>query len=130
MQLRNGASPTSPFLLMNPAQGEHQNGRLCRSALPPPRNTSSNLLRVDLRANGDADVGSGFRLRFRETGLGCGGRTQLSGSAELSSFELASPGFPRSPSAHAECEWVVMAPPGRRVQVDFLEQFYIHPSVG
>ena len=60
-QIRNGESDLSPFLLLNPDQGEHQNGRLCRSSIPPPRNTSSNLLRIDLKANGDSDVGSGFK---------------------------------------------------------------------
>ncbi len=76
-QVRNGPSSTSPFLLMNPAQGDHQNGRLCRSSFPPPRNTTSNFLRVRLRANGDADVGAGFRLSYREVSLGCGENVQL-----------------------------------------------------
>ncbi len=59
--VRNGPDPDSPFVLLNRDQGEHQNGRLCRSTLPRARNTSTNFLRVELKANGDDNVGSGFR---------------------------------------------------------------------
>ncbi len=129
LTVRNGPHPDSPFILLNQEQGEHQNGRLCRSSLPQPRNTSSNFLRVELKANGDSDVGEGFRMRFRENGLGCGGEIQLlPGAADLSEYELSSPNYPRSPMAHAECVWRVTAPPGQRIQLDFLDQFYIHNS--
>ena len=49
LMLRNGASASSPFLLVNQAQGEHQNGRLCLNTLPSTRNTTSNVLSIQAR---------------------------------------------------------------------------------
>ena len=52
----------SPFILMNPAQGEHQNGRLCQSTTPPKRNTTSNLLYFSFDSDASAN-GRGFKLK-------------------------------------------------------------------
>ncbi len=73
-----------------------------------------------------------YRLRYGEVGLGCGGALQLSGpsSSDLAEVEISSPEYPNAPPAHAECVWRIMAPPGKRVQIDFVDQFYIHPSTG
>ncbi len=109
--------------MLNPGQGEHQNGRLCRSTLPAIRNTTSNVLSIRMLTNRDSDVGAGFRLTYAEMGLGCGGRLSLSEAQD--EIIVASPNYPRIPPAHAECEWVIMAPAGRAVQLDFVENFYI-----
>ena len=47
--LRNGGRSTSPLFLMNPGQGEAQNGHLCGSTLPAKKSTSSNHLMVTFR---------------------------------------------------------------------------------
>ena len=57
LQLRNGGLPTSPLMLMNPTQGDNQNGRICQSTLPNEKNTSSNLLYINFVSNGDANQG-------------------------------------------------------------------------
>ena len=57
LQLRNGGLPTSPLMLINPTQGDNQNGRICQSTLPNEKNTSSNLLYVNFVSNGDANQG-------------------------------------------------------------------------
>ena len=44
-------------MLINPTQGEHQNGRICQSALPNEKNTSSNLLYINFVSNGDSNQG-------------------------------------------------------------------------
>ena len=45
-------------MLMNPAQGEHQNGRICGSGnIPNIRNTSSNLVNMNFLSNADGDQG-------------------------------------------------------------------------
>ena len=41
---------------------------------------------------------------------------------------ISSPGYPHAPPPHTECVWVVMAPAGKRVQIEFVEQFYLTPS--
>ncbi len=114
-------------MLVNPSQGEHQNGRVCRSALPEHRNTTSNYLHVHFHSDA-ANEGTGFRLRYSEQGLGCGGRFVLHGDDDDNSLEITSPSYPHAPPPHAECSWVVLAPQGQRLQVDFLDQFYLYPS--
>ena len=56
----------------------------------------------------------------------CGGSIQL--DRDISTLELSSPNYPQVPPAHAECIWVIMAPPGKRVQLDFIDHFYIRRS--
>lgn len=121
--MRSGVSADSPFLLLNPAQGAHQNGRLCQSTLPNTRNTTSNVLAVQLVSNADSTVGTGFRLTYMELGLGCGGRLQL--SIDQNELTISSPNYPRIPNAHSECIWVIMAPAGKRIQMEFVENFYV-----
>ena len=58
LQLRNGGLPTSPLMLINPTQGDSQNGRICQSTLPNEKNTSSNLLYINFVSNGDSNQGN------------------------------------------------------------------------
>ena len=57
LQLRNGGLPTSPLMLINPTQGDNQNGRICQSTIPNEKNTSSNLLYINFVSNGDSNQG-------------------------------------------------------------------------
>ena len=66
--------------------------------------------------------------RYRETTFGCGGQILL--SADQADFDFSSPNYPNVPPPHAECVWVITAPPGKRVQIDFLERFDVKPSRG
>lgn len=112
---------------MNNAQGEHQNGRICQSpsSLPEKRNTSSNFLHVTFHSDPSVS-GSGFRVRFSEISFGCGGNIILDNT--IPSVNISSMNYPSIPPARAECIWLVLAPAGRRVQIDFVEQFYLRPS--
>jgi cubilin len=67
-------------------------------------------------------------MRFREQGLGCGGSVQL--SRDAAETEITSPNYPSIPPLHSECVWTVLAPPGKRIQIDFIDNFYIRPSSG
>ena len=125
-KLRNGESNSSPFILLNSAQGLHQNGRLCQNSLPPPHNTTSNTLRLEFHTD-YSTTANGFRLRYHEQSLGCGGRIMLR-EGDSNEVFISSPNYPRIPPAHTECTWVIMAEPGKRVQIEFVEQFYITPS--
>lgn len=58
----------------------------------------------------------------------CGGSVQL--DRDTNSFEFSSPNYPQVPPAHAECIWVVMAPQGKRIQLDFTDNFRIRRSGG
>ena len=64
--------------------------------------------------------------RYRETTFGCGGRILL--SANQPDFDISSPNYPNVPPPHAECVWVIVAPAGKRIQIDFLERFDVKPS--
>ena len=67
--LRNGASSVSPFFLVNPSQGDQQNGHLCGTQMPQTTNTSSNALRVTFNSDSSGS-GQGFKMKFSELSNG------------------------------------------------------------
>ena len=129
LTLRNGGTPTSPLMLINPEQGTNQNGRLCGSTIPNAVNTSSNIFSVSFISNGDGNQGSGFQLGFRELSFGCGGHVYLQDSLDPNmEVYITSPNYPNTPPAHAECIWIIMAPAGKEVQFDVSQRFDLIPS--
>ena len=113
--LRNGERRTSPLFLLNPGQGDGQNGHLCGNQIPPLTNTSSNSLSLTFRSDG-AGSGRGFRLKYGELTNGCGGRILLTSLDPQ--VEISSPGYPDPPPQHTECVWTVIAPYGDRIHMD------------
>jgi len=49
-------------------------------------------------------------------------------SADNNSTQIMSPRYPNVPPPHTECEWIIMAPAGERLHVEFIERFDITTS--
>lgn len=64
-----------------------------------------------------------FKLVYREVSLACGGRVVL--SEGNNSTLIMSPRYPNVPPPHTECEWIIMAPAGERLHVEFVDRFDI-----
>ena len=123
--LRNGGRPSSPFFLINPRQGSHQNGHLCGRQMPSVTNTSSNSLFVSFRSDDQASQSRGFKLSYTQLTNGCGGSVLLTPGASESIIQ--SPNYPNSPPPHTECIWTVLAPPGERIHLD-IDNLDVKPS--
>ncbi|KMY99076.1 cubilin homolog isoform X1 [Drosophila simulans] len=61
-----------------------------------------------------------WNLTYREFNE-CNEEIQLNQQAP--NYTIMSPGYPYLPHPYAECTWLVMAPPGETIAVDFDEQF-------
>lgn len=59
----------------------------------------------------------GFQLTFEEVSMACGGSLTLTN--DIKDVMIASPNYPSPPPPHAECEWIVTAPTGHAIQLDF-----------
>lgn len=62
-----------------------------------------------------------FKMVYREISLACGGRISL--STDNNSTLIMSPRYPNVPPPHTECEWIIMAPAGERLHMEFVERF-------
>jgi CUB domain. len=58
--------------------------------------------------------------------VACGGRVLL--SANDISTVIMSPHYPNVPPPHTECEWVIMAPAGERLHLEFVDRFDVTSS--
>lgn len=122
LMLRNGISNASPLMLINRRQGDNQNGRVCLNGLSSePVNTTSNHLYVNFHSDGNEER-SGFMMRYRELDNACGGHFSLQ-EGDLNDFSLLTPNFPDTPPPRSECEWVITAPRGQRIRIDFNDRF-------
>lgn len=100
----------------------HRWGRYCGNStdvFQPLGYLHSSDSRITVRFVSDDNgiVGLGFALSFREMVTGCGGSIDL--SSEAPSSTVTSIGYPGQYPHNAECTWVISAPVGRRVQVQF-----------
>ena len=103
-------------------------GRLCGSSVPAAVTTSGNRMHVKFVSDATSTVAGGFQLRFEEVGMNCGDRILL--TDDYSDATVSSPNYPANPPAHAECEWVILAPAGHSVQMDVTETFDISRQYG
>ncbi|XP_065344562.1 cubilin [Cloeon dipterum] len=87
--------------------------------LPPtdPIETLSNTLYVKFNVRKNY-AQSGFSLSYQESSSICGGRYTFEEDG-VNSLTISSPNHPNPPLTNTECEWVFIAPPGRRLRVDF-----------
>ena len=89
--------------------------------------TSSYFLRVNFVSDGSGS-GPGFSLTYSEVHVTCGGQLSLTNSFTSGTF--TSPNYPGEYPHNVDCVWVITAPAGERIQLDFIEQFAIesHPQ--
>ncbi|CAG9759987.1 unnamed protein product [Ceutorhynchus assimilis] len=109
--VRNGKFPDSPFLGI---------GKFCGPEAPPDMESSSNHLYI--KYSGTVRL-KGFKLKYSEVSFDCDSNIRL--SSEETSVEITSPNYPNIPQAHSECTWIIRAPSGESLRVDFLERFDI-----
>ncbi|CAH0562353.1 unnamed protein product [Brassicogethes aeneus] len=106
--LRNGISIGSPIL---------GNGKYCSDSNPTEFSTTSNSFSVAYSGL----ASSSFKIRYDEHSVECGGELKLK---ERDDFVLiSSPNYPNIPVPHSECDWVIVAPVGETLRVDFVERF-------
>ncbi|GLG98263.1 Cubilin homolog [Gryllus bimaculatus] len=105
LKIQNGHYADSPSL------GQP---KYCGTELPVIPESTSNHISITYK---NIRGGQGFKLRFFEESVSCGGSYTL--SRFDNSMEISSPGFPNSPLPHIECIWTFMAPGGEALQVDF-----------
>ena len=65
-------------------------------------------------------------MLWEEVGVGCGGEIHLTESD--GDYDIKSPNFPSNPPQNVECEWVIMAQPGKSMRIDFMDTFHIKSS--
>ncbi|XP_071787824.1 cubilin-like isoform X2 [Asterias amurensis] len=118
VQVLNGGDLTSPPL------GSSATGRYCGSAAPAAMETSGNMLTVRFRTDNSGGA-RGFSLSYLAQQQGCGGQVTLTDA--ISSSDIMSPNYPSNYPPSIECIWVVTAPSGEAIQMNFASPFYIEP---
>jgi len=111
----------------SPPVGNSTNGRYCGTSVPPIMETSGNQLYVSFVAD---NVGSatGFQMMYREISVTCGGHLTLTNT--INSGFFMSPNYPAFHPHNVDCTWVITAPAGTQVQVDFVGDFDIESGAG
>ncbi|KAJ6666688.1 hypothetical protein lerEdw1_020412 [Lerista edwardsae] len=120
VELRNGPDLSAPPL--GPTGG---NGRFCGSRSFSTMYTTDNQLLVHFSSDG-SNGGQGFQLTFEAKSLACGGNFYISPS-NPSGF-VSSPNYPGNYPQHTDCVWILIAPYGEAVQLQFEDQLDIAPS--
>ncbi|KAI5725404.1 hypothetical protein M8J77_014895 [Diaphorina citri] len=123
LQIKNGGSISSPKL--------GKEDKFCATILAKnskkqtAMSTSSNLLYV--RYETKYNQPKSFALSFEETSVSCGGEVILyEGGNTWAS--LTSPNYPDPPPTHVECTWTILAPPHKKLQIEFDENFDLKSS--
>ncbi|XP_059471095.1 cubilin-like [Neocloeon triangulifer] len=90
--------------------------------LPPTGifETIGNVLFAEFKVRKN-NVKNGFTLTWQETSSNCGGRYTLTEESTINSMTIASPNHPNPPPTNTECEWIFLAPAGKRLRIDFNE---------
>uniref|UniRef100_A0A1Y1LNZ2 Cubilin n=1 Tax=Photinus pyralis TaxID=7054 RepID=A0A1Y1LNZ2_PHOPY len=106
--LKNGHYPESPNLGI---------GKYCDDTNPGILNTTGNQLYVKYLGY----PGQGFKLLYKEASNNCGGTIAL--SKYYNTTTISSPNYPNIPPSFSECFWIIIAPQGESLRVDFVERF-------
>uniref|UniRef100_A0A8C0J8V6 Cubilin n=1 Tax=Chelonoidis abingdonii TaxID=106734 RepID=A0A8C0J8V6_CHEAB len=102
LEVRNGSDAGSPLL-----------GRYCGNTVPNPIFPKNHV--VYLRFKSDILVArDGFEITWTSSPTGCGGTLY----GNTGSF--ASPDYPATYQNNTDCEWIIIAPKGRIVTVNFV----------
>lgn len=67
-----------------------------------------------------------FKLQYREISTLCGGQIVLSN--DYNSTNISSPNYPNIPNPNTECTWIILAPTGEKISVDFIDRFDLTKS--
>ncbi|XP_021504160.1 cubilin isoform X2 [Meriones unguiculatus] len=118
--VRNGPDNRSPPL--GPPGG---NGRFCGVYTPSTLFTSDNEMFVQFISD-NSNGGQGFKIRYEAKSVACGGRIYIHGAD--SDGYVTSPNYPANYPQHAECIWILEAPPGKSIQLQFEDQFNIEET--
>ena len=114
VSIKNGVDDSSPIL---------GNSRYCgnQNVLPIIPTTTGNRAFVKFVQRQLLFLGQ-FKLFYKEVSHECGEEIRL--TSESKSRIVTSPNYPESPNrTHIECFWVIVAPIGESVRVDFLDRF-------
>ncbi|XP_006159809.2 LOW QUALITY PROTEIN: cubilin [Tupaia chinensis] len=115
--LRNGPDIHSPPL--GPLRG---NGHFCGSRPSSTLFTTDNQMFVQFISD-NSNEGQGFKIRYEAKSLACGGRIYIH-DADSAGY-VTSPSHPDNYPQHADCIWIIAAPPGKLVRLQFEDQFSI-----
>lgn len=115
--LRNGPDIHSP-----PLGPSGRNGRFCGIYTPSTLFTSDNEMFVQFISD-NSNGGQGFKIRYEAKSFACGGSIYIHGAD--SDGYVTSPNYPANYPQHAECIWILEAPPGKSIQLQFEDQFNI-----
>ncbi|XP_035298709.1 cubilin isoform X2 [Cricetulus griseus] len=118
--LRNGPDIHSPPL--GPSGG---NGRFCGIYTPSTLFTSDNEMFVQFISD-NSNGGQGFKIRYEAKSLACGGNIYIHGAD--SDGYVTSPNYPANYPQNVECIWILEAPSGKSIQLQFEDQFNIEET--
>ncbi|OWK03088.1 CUBN [Cervus elaphus hippelaphus] len=115
--LKNGPDLSSPPL------GPHGgNGRFCGSHPSSTLFTSDNQMFVQFISD-NSNEGQGFKITYEAKSLACGGNIYIH-NADSTGY-VTSPNHPDHYPQHADCIWLIAAPPGKLIRLQFEGQFSI-----
>ncbi|KAL7042861.1 hypothetical protein ACKWTF_001317 [Chironomus riparius] len=110
VMIKNGHDDSAPYL---------GTGQYCTDKSVEIPMTSGN--RAFIKYKTFSPYRNTFRLRYTEVQHECGGQVTL--SSAYSSSIISSPNYPNIPQPHIECTWIIVAPAGERIRIDFLDRF-------
>uniref|UniRef100_A0A8C3YL53 Cubilin n=1 Tax=Catagonus wagneri TaxID=51154 RepID=A0A8C3YL53_9CETA len=117
LMLKNGPDIYSPPL------GPHGgNGRFCGSRPSSTLFTSDNEMFVQFISD-NSNEGQGFKITYEAKSLACGGNIYIH-DADSAGY-VTSPNHPDNYPQHADCIWVIAAPSGKLIRLEFEDQFSI-----
>ncbi|XP_010605410.1 cubilin [Fukomys damarensis] len=116
--LKNGPDIYSP-----PLGTQGRNGHFCGSHPSSTLFTSDNQMFVQFISDNSSNGGQGFNMRYEAKSLACGGYIYI--HDDDSTGYVTSPNYPNSYPPHADCVWIISAPPGKSIRVQFEDQFDI-----
>lgn len=70
---------------------------------------------------------SNFKLKFSENSPTCDYRFTL--TEDQREINISSPNYPNIPNPYTMCTWIIMAPPGDRIKIDFIGIFDLTSSL-
>ncbi|XP_003786834.1 cubilin [Otolemur garnettii] len=118
--LKNGPDIHSPPL--GPPGG---NGHFCGSRPSSTLFTSDNEMFVRFISD-SSNEGQGFKIKYEAKSLACGGNIYIH-DADSAGY-VTSPNHPDNYPQHTDCIWIIAAPQGKSIRLQFEDQFSIEAS--
>ncbi|XP_004860031.1 cubilin [Heterocephalus glaber] len=119
--LKNGPDIYSP-----PLGTQGRNGRFCGGYPSSTLFTSDNQMFVQFISDNSNNGGRGFKMRYEAKSLACGGYIYIH-DADSTGY-VTSPNYPNNYPPHADCVWIISAPPGKSIRIQFEDQFDIEDT--